>query len=153
MWLSEVPRSAGLLSCPDFPWPKGPQVVLTRLESFKQHNNKFTFNFWPYSWRFLVVWERNALVPPFLKTAENSFFKCLKGKTSSLSFPQIPNQRVHTGVNPKKEVRQQATSCLASWWVCSQAPPESQAFVGLLFLGVTELTACLLGGFVPPHLP
>lgn len=78
-----------LWSHQDLPCPKDPQVRLKRLESLKQHNNKFTFNFWPHLWRFLVVWKRNALAPPFLKTAENSFFKCFREKTTSLTLPPV----------------------------------------------------------------
>lgn len=91
-----IPRV--FLSCPDSPCLMGPQVTLKKPESWKQHNNEFTFSFWSYSWRFLVVWERNALVSPFLKTAENSFLKCLKEKTSSLNFPQIGGS---IQINPK----------------------------------------------------
>lgn len=69
-------------------WRALSQVALKKPKSLKQQNNKFTFNFGPYSWRFFVVCKRNAVVPPFLKTAENGFFKCfLKKKKSSLSFP------------------------------------------------------------------
>lgn len=39
----------GFLSWPELPCLKGPQVTLKRPESLKHHNNKFTFNFWPYS--------------------------------------------------------------------------------------------------------
>lgn len=129
----------GLWFCPDFPCLKGPQVTLKRPESRKQHNNKFTFNFWPHTWRFLVVSERNALVPPFLKTAENSFFKCLREKTSSLHFPQIGGSTQE--INPKREVGQQATCQLPSWWICSKALVQFQIF---LFIGLTKLVAFLV---------
>ena len=129
----------GLWSCPDFPCLKGPQVTLKRPDSHKQHNNKFTFNFWPHTWRFLVVSERNALVPPFLKTAENSYFKCLREKTSSLRFPQIGGSTQE--INPKKEVGHQATCQLPSWWICSRALAQFQIF---LFIGLTELVAFLV---------
>lgn len=128
----------GFLSWPDFPCLKGPQVTLKRPESLKQHNNKFTFNFWPYSWRFLVVWERNALVPRCLKTAENSFFKCLKEKTSSLSFPQIRGSTQE--INPKKEVKRQSTSFLPSSWTCPSA--LAQCWIAP-FNGLAEFTTFL----------
>ena len=130
----------GLLLCPDFPCLKGRQVTLKRPESRKQHNNKFTFNFWPYSWRFLVVSERNALVPPFLKAAENSFFKCLKEKTSSFSFPQIGGSMRE--INPKSRATGHLPASLLVNLLQSSCPVPD------LSIHWFHWVDCLLGGFV-----